>query len=227
MSGDYAHTALKGQMKQLSGFMAIEGIPALNELITLYRSFCDPSDHGVQLIHQMVYDNIPALLDDHGERITVTNELWAIVRFFRLHLGMAVATSPFEASEWYMNPGEGVRKKNYCVEADFASELYMQLKVRSTPTLHNTAADTEQLWENMSMSSTPALVDELQALMAMVNGLVAQQGEYMTLLKEEVSRRELDLVRLYLHEHPQVPIPQRLKNEISVARGTDGPAGPI
>lgn len=85
-----------------------------------------------------------------------------------------------------MNSGECVKKKNYCMEAAFASELYMLLKVYSTSSLLNNTADREQLWENASMYVTPALLNGLQALMAMVNGLVAQQGEFITVLQEHI-----------------------------------------
>lgn len=116
-------------MKQLSGFMAIEGISPLQELVELYRSFCDPTDRGVKLVHDMAFENIPALLDEDGDPISVTDELWHICLFFRLHLGMAVAVEKHAVSEWYYNPADGVHQKNYNVNAHYASELYLRLQV--------------------------------------------------------------------------------------------------
>lgn len=76
----------------------------------------------------------------------------------------------------------------------------------------------------MSMSSTPALVDDLQALIAGVNGLCDTTGEDVEALQAEVHRRELDLVLLYLSEQPEVPIPARIRAELCRHLGSESAA---
>lgn len=77
----------------------------------------------------------------------------------------------------------------------------------------------------MGSRETPALVDELQALVAGVNGMQKSSEEYLMLLEAEVSRREIDLVCQYLREHPQVALPRRLRDELRTVSGGGYPRG--
>lgn len=54
----------------------------------------------------------------------------------------------------------------------------------------------------------------------MVNGLVESHAEYTHMLDVEVSRLELMLVAVYLHEHPEVALPARLERELSELVGS-------
>lgn len=202
--------------------MAIEGIQPVDELVELYSAFCDPADGGVQLIHDMAYDLRPLLLDDAEEPIAVSLDMWRVFRFFRLHLGMAIASEPRALSEWYYNPVEGLRRMNYNVNAHYASELYLRLKVCCSFISYATFPDGQQLWESSSSTASPALVDELQALVAMINGLQESNSQSLHLLKAQVSRRELELVYQYLREHPQVQLTRKLRDEL---RGLPSPDG--
>ncbi|KZV59179.1 hypothetical protein PENSPDRAFT_695360 [Peniophora sp. CONT] len=188
----------RAQISQLSGFMAIEGMQAAPQLGELFDRFCDPSDRGVQLIHDLAHANQPLLHNDQDEKIVMTGDLWRICCFFRLHLSLAVAAEPYEVADWYHNLDENLMRPNESVAAQFAAEVYLRLKK----------------WENMSISSTPALVDELQALIARINGVRESNEVMIGQLEGEVSRMELTLVCLYLQEHPQVPIPLSLRADL-------------
>lgn len=113
--------------------MAIEGHDPIEAVVEIYRAFCNPADRGVQLIYDMVFDLKPLLLDHDEDTIRVTSELWLVFKFFRLHIGMAVATAYHEVPEWYYNPSEGVHRRSASVNAHFASTLYTRLKVRVIP----------------------------------------------------------------------------------------------
>lgn len=84
----------------------------------------------------------------------------------------------------------------------------------------------------MSMSAEPALVGELQTLIATVNGMKKAHEDYTEMLMKEVSRREMDLVCTYLEQHPQVPLTAEVREEVrkhrggSVGGGAVGPLGP-
>ncbi|KZV60381.1 hypothetical protein PENSPDRAFT_671716 [Peniophora sp. CONT] len=114
----------------------------------------------------------------------MTGNLWRICCFFCLHLSLAVAVEPYEVADWYHNLNENLMQPNESVAAQFAAEVYLRL----------------QKWENMSMSLTPALVDELQALIARING-VRESNEVM-------------VGQLEGEEHPQVPILLSLRTDL-------------
>ncbi|KZV62305.1 hypothetical protein PENSPDRAFT_670448 [Peniophora sp. CONT] len=201
----------QAQIKQLSGLLAIEGIPPAPELVDLYKRFCDPSDRGVQLIYEIAYENRPLFKDDEGDTITMTDELWIIFRWFRIHLGLAVAANKSDVVEWYHNKEDRLHGSHPTVEAHFAAELYLRL----------------ERWELLSMGEDPALIGELQALIAGINGLRDTNREFLDGLQGEVSRREIDLVCVYLREHPSVGIPQRLRADIETYMGSTGAAEAI
>lgn len=58
------------------------------------------------------------------------------------------------------------------------------------------------------------MLDDLQALIAGINGLYEHNALYVHELKREVKRRELGLVCVYLREHPEVALPPGLEQEL-------------
>lgn len=101
----------------------------------MYIHYRDPSDRGVRLIQEMALGTRAPFLDAEGESVTVSDALWDVVSFFRLHVGM-VQTSPTQpAFEWYHNPLEGLAGHDPNVDAHFAAELYLKLEVSHSPRL--------------------------------------------------------------------------------------------
>ncbi|VDC03290.1 unnamed protein product [Peniophora sp. CBMAI 1063] len=189
----------QAHIKQLSGFMAIEGIAPMGPLRVLYQSFVDPGDLGVELVHQMAYEHRLLLMDDANEPIRVSLGLWRVCCFFRIHLALAIGPEPAGIPEWYHNPEENLKGHNDNVLAHTAGELYIQL----------------QKWGSPSQSTATALVGELQALIVGINSLAEHNDEYGHALEREVTRRELELVCIYLREHPEVDIPSKLKEDLA------------
>ncbi|VDC05064.1 unnamed protein product [Peniophora sp. CBMAI 1063] len=202
----------RAQMCQLSGYLAIEGVMPCNEIQSLYQAFSNPGDGGVRLVREMAFDRRGYLLDGSGEVMTVSTALWRIFAFFRIHLAMAPVSRPEDAIEWYHNPDEGLAQPSLSLDAHVAAELYMRLK----------------RWDKMSMTRSPALIDELQALIAGINAIGDSEDEYRALLRTEVHHRELELVAIFLREHPSAAIPLALQEELRLLRqdGTVPPSPP-
>ena len=116
--------------KQLSGFLAIEGIEPSPEMVILYDRYCDPADRGLQTINDYAHNRRSAFCDNSGMPISIKDETWVSCQFMRDYQDRPEVVGQSVPHEWYEEPAEMSTTRRTSIEAHFAHELYQHLEVR-------------------------------------------------------------------------------------------------
>ncbi|VDB88505.1 unnamed protein product [Peniophora sp. CBMAI 1063] len=191
----------EAQMDSVSGLLAILGVAPSARTQDIYAKLSDPEGSGLHFVRTQAITEGDGLLDTQGKKIVypIKDENFkAADSLFQFTSGME-----HNQLEWWLPDGQFIAKER---------------PVRSTQ-----AADLfSKRWGQMATAHEPALVNELQGLFAQINALEDDNEGFVAALQDQVRRRELDLLQIYLKSHPHAKVPADVQAELDRIPG--GPA---
>ncbi|VDC00049.1 unnamed protein product [Peniophora sp. CBMAI 1063] len=188
------------QMELISGLLAIEGVEPSARTVQLYKSLTDPEASGIHRMRTEGLSDGPGLLDTQGCKITTPEHLRLAHSLFEFSSGMVQGVP-----DWWEEDGT-FHDSDRALRFRQAAELYARVK----------------RWGQVAGESDPAVATDMQGLFAQINALEEEDIRFTKDLREEVHRRELDLLQQYLQTHPHAKVPPEVQAELDKIPG--GPA---
>ncbi|VDB91629.1 unnamed protein product [Peniophora sp. CBMAI 1063] len=193
----------EAQMDSVSGLLAIEGVAPSTRTQDIYAKLTDPEGSGLHFVRTQAMIEGAGLLDTQGKKILYpfTNPT------FKAADSLFLFTCGMEANqlEWWLPDGQFIHSDRP-LRSTQAADLFAKV----------------MRWGQMATAHDPALIPELQGLFAQINALEDDHEGFVAALQDQVRRRELDLLQIYLKSHPHATVPAELQAELDKLPG--GPA---
>ena len=126
-------------MRQISGFIALQGIPASDRVVDAYKHMLDPADRGVRLVYDIACGRKRTFDDTEGDPLSACDEIWRRCNVFRVYTGLSLHAKYYEAPEWYLNPDEHLLHPSEAFEAQAVAEVASGAQVGAPVARQSTA----------------------------------------------------------------------------------------